>query len=155
MVLLPFDNCAWRKGSYLGTVLRDEANWRSWFLTQISRRNRYCQVQTGERQDLQEAATNVASESIKVEAAEVMEQKADSRNHHCFYRADRKDVEEMHVVLPFDELIQCMDQNFVCSLVERVTVEIATSLIFIGCGETCSMKARLRNNGIDSNYEDY
>jgi hypothetical protein len=104
---------------------------------------------------VQEAATNVASESIKVGAAGVMEQKADSRNHHCFYRADRKDVEEMHVVLPLDELIQCMDQNFVCSLIECVTVGTATSLNFIGCGETCPMKARLRNNGIDSNYEDY
>jgi hypothetical protein len=41
-------------------------------------------------------------------------------------------------------------------VVEHVGIAIATSLnFFYDCGKICSMKARLRKNGIDRNYDKY
>jgi hypothetical protein len=74
---------------------------------------------------------------------------------------DRSNLEQRNVILPYDALVNFMDDNFVCkkclsseSLVERQTVGIATSLNwFCSCGAGGSLKAKLRQTC--PNYNDW
>jgi hypothetical protein len=86
-----------------------------------------------------------------------------TRCNYRVYDASRSNMDEIHVILPLEELVACLDQNFVCidcgrpssHVIERLTIGIATSFNFCECGQTFSMKARLRRNGIKQKYEDY
>jgi hypothetical protein len=86
------------------------------------------------------------------------------RCNYRVYDASRSNMDEIHVILPLEELVACLDQNFVCidcgrpssHVIGRLTIGIATSFnFFCECGKTFSMKARLRRNGIKQKYEDY
>jgi hypothetical protein len=80
----------------------------------------------------------------------------------CLCSADRTNMDKIHVILPLDELIGCLDQNFVGNqfgkpasyLIQRLTIGIAASLNF-SCRrgqEVCLMKVHLRKNEIVNNY---